>query len=322
MLLTVIPPVTPEVSFVLLTYNQSATAVDALLCVLNQDYPNLEIVVSDDCSSDDTFDRLEAVCSGYEGPHRLRLTRTDANIGILGNLTQALSAASGGLAVLAAGDDLSYPTRASELSRAWVDAGMPRSAVVYSDVRPIDKDGDLVAGWPERIVRPPWTLWRLAEAGAGPLGAACGITPNLVTEPQSIDPAVRHEDRVFPFRAALLGGPVLFVDKPLLDYRVEGGISRRKITSRWHYLTDFMAEYIARLLPDARQRLSDAKATNAPARVISRCEQVLAEQTAFLEMADGRALIDKSIRAVSAGARPMVIGKHLLRFLRALLDRA
>jgi glycosyltransferase involved in cell wall biosynthesis len=312
---------TPAVSFVLVSYNQQETAANALMHALDQNYPNLEIVVSDDCSPDQTYERLSRVCAEYRGPHKLKLLRTERNVGLVGNLCHAMDAASGGLAIIAAADDLSHPDRASELARAWVEAGMPQYAVVYSDVRPIDEHGRPVEDWTERVVRPPLTLERLAEGETGPLGASCAITPGLIREPQTIDPGVRHEDRIFPFRAALLGGPVLYVDKPLVDYRVEGGVSRWRHGSRWHYLTEFMAGYLTRLLPDARQRLSDARAAHAPRRIIRRCEQVLAEQGAFLDMADGRRLLSKAVAAVVSGARPRVVAIHLLRFLRAAAER-
>lgn len=312
---------TPKVSFLLLSYNQQETAAEAAAHALAQDYPNLEIIISDDCSPDRTFERLSKVCEGYRGTHAVKLIHTAENAGLLGNLTHALQFSTGELIVLAAADDLSSPTRASELAKAWLDAGRPPSAVVYSDVRPIDRQGLALDDWPERVVRPPFTLDRLAEGATGPLGAACAITPNLVREPQPIDPDVRHEDRVFPFRALLLGGPILFVDKPLMDYRVEGGISRREVSSRWQYLTEFTADYIPRVLPDARQRLSDAIAANAPPQVIKGCEQVLAEQQSFLAMSDGKNLVAKGLRAMGSGARATVIATHLLRFARAAASR-
>ncbi|MFL6727008.1 MAG: glycosyltransferase family 2 protein [Sphingomicrobium sp.] len=309
----------PTVTFVLVSYNQQETAAEAARHALNQVYPNLEIVISDDCSTDETFARLRRVCAEYEGPHEVKLIKTRTNLGLVGNLCNAVAAATGGLAIIAAADDLSHPNRASELVRAWVKAGAPRSAVVYSNVRPVDRDGQIVRTWSERVARPPFTVERLAGGGAGPLGAACAITPNLLYEPQPIDSSVRHEDRVFPFRAALLGGPILFVDKPLVDYRVEGGVSRSNGGDRWHYLTIFAASHIARVLSDARQRLSDAKAARAPKHIVKRCGQVLAEQQAFLEMADGRGLIGKGYRAILRGARPSVIAIHLARFARAAL---
>lgn len=312
---------TPKVSFLLLSYNQQETAAEAAAHALAQDYPNLEIIISDDCSPDRTFERLSKVCGAYRGTHAVKLIQTAENAGLLGNLIHALHFSTGELAVIAAADDLSSPTRASELAKAWLDAGRPPSAVVYSDVRPIDRQGLALDDWPERVVRPPFTLERLAEGATGPLGATCAITPNLIREPQPIDPGVRHEDRVFPFRALLLGGPILFVDKPLVDYRVEGGISRREVASRWQYLTEFTADYIPRVLPDARQRLSDAIAANAPPQVIKRCEQTLAEQRAFLAMSNGKNLIAKGLRAMSSGARATVIATHLLRFARAAASR-
>lgn len=308
---------TPRISFILLSYNQESTAEQAATCALAQDYPNLQVIFSDDCSPDNTFTTLQASCKAYTGPHEVRLLRTEKNGGLVRNLENALTHATGALVIIAAADDLSHPQRATRLADAWTKAGMPRSAVVYSNVRPINADGVPIIDWNEKVVEPPFSLEQLAEGSSGPLGAGCAITPNLINEPQPIDPRVVHEDRVFPFRAILLGGAILFVHEPLVDYRVQGGISRQQAKSRWETLTHLTANHMRRVLPDARQRLADAELAHAPKHVLTTCQQLISEQEAYLAMADGTRLIAKGFRAFVSGARPTKIAVHLLRFLRA-----
>jgi hypothetical protein len=200
---------------------------------------------------------------------------------------------------------------------AWRRVGSPSAAVVYSDVRPIDAAGEMVRNWGEWVVRPPWTLERLAEGRSGPLGAACALTPRLLSEPGPINADVRHEDRVFPFRAMLLGGPILFVDAPLIDYRVEGGVSRIAGGDRLAELTANMERRIRNMLPDARQRLADAIAAGAPRSLVRLCRQVIAEQEAMLAMSDGKDLVGKAARGIARGARGSRLAMHLARFALA-----
>jgi glycosyltransferase involved in cell wall biosynthesis len=76
----------PKVSIMIPTYNQEHFIAAAIESALAQDYPNLEIVVSDDCSADSTFQ----VASRYLGDRRLRLYKNPANLGRIGNYREAL----------------------------------------------------------------------------------------------------------------------------------------------------------------------------------------------------------------------------------------
>ena len=73
----------PLVSFVLLTYNQELYVKQAVEGALKQDYPTLEIIISDDCSSDSTFEIIQSVVSTYSGKHKVTILRNSSNgIGI------------------------------------------------------------------------------------------------------------------------------------------------------------------------------------------------------------------------------------------------
>jgi hypothetical protein len=305
---------TAGVGIVLLAYNSEATIAEALHAVLTQQGEPLDILVSDDCSADGTFAIVTDIAATYTGPHRLSCHRQPRNLGLVGNLTAAVEMCGAELVVLAAGDDRSRSDRALRLGEAWTRAGRPSAAVIYSDVRPIDSDGQPVGDWPEQVSRPPWTLERLAEGRGGPLGAACAITPRLLNEPGPVNAQVRHEDRVLPFRAMLLGGPILFVDQPLLDYRVVGGVSRSAPASRYDELTAQARRRLTNMLPDARQRLADAVAAGAGPALIRLCRQIVVEQETILAMSDGKALVGKAARGILGGARGSPLLKHLARF--------
>ncbi|ENQ3107514.1 glycosyltransferase family 2 protein [Bacillus cereus] len=44
----------PKVNVIITTYNMKDYLKETVDCVLRQDYPNLEIIVADDCSTDST----------------------------------------------------------------------------------------------------------------------------------------------------------------------------------------------------------------------------------------------------------------------------
>lgn len=72
----------PLVSFCLMCYNQEKYIGDALKAALSQTYPNLEIIVSDDCSSDASWEVLNNISSEYGGKKKIKLYRNSQNLGM------------------------------------------------------------------------------------------------------------------------------------------------------------------------------------------------------------------------------------------------
>jgi glycosyltransferase involved in cell wall biosynthesis len=70
------PNVAPKVSVLITTFNRSALLRRALASVLAQDYDNIDVVVIDDCSADDT----PHVVAEFVSP-RLRYVRNEVNVG-------------------------------------------------------------------------------------------------------------------------------------------------------------------------------------------------------------------------------------------------
>jgi len=65
----------PKVSIALATYNGEQFIAKQIDSLLLQDYPNLEIVISDDCSTDGTWDILRAYVSRDSRIRLLRVRR-------------------------------------------------------------------------------------------------------------------------------------------------------------------------------------------------------------------------------------------------------
>lgn len=91
----------PVVTITIPTYNQEKYISRAIESCLQQDYPNLEIIVSDDCSTDQTF----AIASSYRND-KVKVFRTPQNIGRVKNYRYALyNLADGEWVVNLDGDD-------------------------------------------------------------------------------------------------------------------------------------------------------------------------------------------------------------------------
>lgn len=71
----------PKVTIMIPTYNQEEYIAEAIESALSQDYQNLEVVVTDDCSTDGTGE----VARRYVADPRFRYVRNERNLGRVGN---------------------------------------------------------------------------------------------------------------------------------------------------------------------------------------------------------------------------------------------
>jgi len=212
----------PLVSIFHMTYNQPEGLREALEASFTQDYPNLEIVISDDHSTDETFDVVEKAVADYDGPHIVRVTRNGKNLGVVGNFNTAMTKTSGGLIVQVNGDDISRPDRVRRLVEVWNDD--PQAKLVYSPARWIFADGRL-AGMlnvrPESDYDQPATEFILNRLYV--TGASAAYDRSIFDAFGPISSKAGNEDHIMPFRARVLGR-IRKVDDVLIDVR-PGGVS-------------------------------------------------------------------------------------------------
>jgi len=103
------------VSYCLFTYNQEKFISEAINGALSQTYSPLEIIISDDCSSDSTFEVIQKTVKNYKGPHSIIINRNEKNMGIGGHLSKiCLQLSKGDYIVTVAGDDISKENHVEE----------------------------------------------------------------------------------------------------------------------------------------------------------------------------------------------------------------
>lgn len=102
---------TPLVSIVCGYYNRENYVDTSIKTLINQTYKNLEILIFDDCSTDQTLAKLEELESSDD---RIRIIRHQVNKGFVKGLTAAINLASGKYIAIHGSGDISYPTRIEE----------------------------------------------------------------------------------------------------------------------------------------------------------------------------------------------------------------
>ncbi|MGB7968537.1 MAG: glycosyltransferase family 2 protein [Methanobacterium sp.] len=75
------------VSIIIPTYNRANYLTKAIDSALSQDYPNIEVIVSDNASSDDTGEMVKK----YKDDNRFKYFRNNHNLGMVANWRKALN---------------------------------------------------------------------------------------------------------------------------------------------------------------------------------------------------------------------------------------
>lgn len=111
----------PKVTILMSTYNSSRTVEQALESLSAQDYTNLEILVVDDCSQDNTVEVVRRYAA--ERDDRVRLIQADRNGGTYRARNIGLLNATGKFFTVNDSDDASHPQKISLLVKAISHSG-------------------------------------------------------------------------------------------------------------------------------------------------------------------------------------------------------
>ncbi len=126
----------PSLSVVLTAYNRAHVLERTLDAILGQTYDAFELIVSDDCSTDETARIVEAYAARDK---RVRYRRNRVNLNMPGNLNAAIREARGEFVANLHDGDLFDPT----LLEKWLAAlrGCENAAFVFNAYRVLGPDG-------------------------------------------------------------------------------------------------------------------------------------------------------------------------------------
>ena len=312
----------PLVSMLLIAYEQQHRIGRAIAAALAQTWSPLEIVISDDASTDGTFSAMQTAVAGYAGPHRVVLNRNPKNLGIGAHLSHVAGLANGELLVVAAGDDVSLPRRCEVIARAWL-AHDRRPDLIASALVDMDDAG----GLHKTIVPSDLQRYRtLADWLADPpfvVGAAQAWTRRLFERFGPMPEGVVAEDLIMVFRAiassdligsAVASGGAITLPEPLVGYG-RGGVSRRVRNLRAQDVTDRVLKNNRHALVEQEQLLRDATTAGRLAEVRGPLEAILRRERfirdVFAARGTGRCI------AVARRAHGVALGLRLRMFLYA-----
>ena len=211
----------PLVTCILITYNQSCFVNSAIDGLLEQDYNNIEIIISDDASTDDTQATIIKHLESYGGPSNIRLNLNKINMGISKHVRYLHKMAKGNIIVHAAGDDISKPNRVTKIVNAFISQNHP--SMVISNATKIDRTGNLIGPLVEKT---PKIMFEKAQNIMQTIlpfnGCTAAISRKLIDVFDDPIDGLFAEDVVLTRRAHLLNG-ILYLPECLVEYRVHSG---------------------------------------------------------------------------------------------------
>jgi glycosyltransferase involved in cell wall biosynthesis len=124
----------PLITIGIPTYNRAALVKTCVASALAQSYPNIEVLVSDNASTDDTLAVLQSV-----EDKRLRVLANAENVGAMGNFNRCVQEARGEYLVLASDDNVLDPAFLEKCVRlVRMEPGIPIVLATY-DVLVMDE---------------------------------------------------------------------------------------------------------------------------------------------------------------------------------------
>jgi glycosyltransferase involved in cell wall biosynthesis len=131
----------PWVSVICTNYNQQDYIDEALQSVVDQDYPNVELIVIDNGSTDDSVARIAKFVHHHSS---VQFVQNRVNVGLNRSFNQGLAIAQGRYVIDLSADDVLLPGRIADQVAYFEELAGPY-AVVFSNAAYIDANGNLLA---------------------------------------------------------------------------------------------------------------------------------------------------------------------------------
>ena len=216
----------PLVTFALFAYSREKYIRDAVEGAFSQSYEPLEIILSDDFSSDQTFEIMQEMAAAYVGKHTIHLRRNEVNLGLATHVNAVIANSHGDIIVVAAGDEVSLPNRTS-ISVDLLQRHADSTAVLLSaDV--IDQSGQILGKRLINAHKAPehtQTILDLLSWKHITFGATRAFRRNVFTKFGPLNDRSPTEDTPLLLQSLLLGTNVISQKKSVLYRRHDNNLS-------------------------------------------------------------------------------------------------
>ncbi|SDS24374.1 alpha-1,3-rhamnosyltransferase [Pseudomonas asplenii] len=191
----------PLVTVIIASYNHGPYIEQSILSVLNQTYPNIELLVVDDGSTDDSVERIRRLQAEHGFDFQVQ-----KNQGLTNTLNGAIARSHGSLIAPFGSDDIMLPERIA-IQVAHMD-GKPEVGICAGNIELIDSEGNL---FPEKRQRRDVPFRRLdfddmfLERKPYPPAPTLLIRREALNKVGGFDPQIRLEDLLIELKITRAG---------------------------------------------------------------------------------------------------------------------
>jgi glycosyltransferase involved in cell wall biosynthesis len=226
----------PKVSAFMPTYNHRPFIAEAIESALTQEYPNLELVIGDDASTDGTREIIDTYYRKH--PDVIKRIYADENGGITANCNRVLAACTGDYIAFTSGDDVWLPGKIQKQVEWFADhpdhvfcctrVDMFKSETGRLLERGPDGDFEHIFAHP-----PPSRIYQLGTALSSVMIRREALPSG------GYDPRIPHASDFLFMVSVLDKGPSGYIDEVLARYRKHAESASNKWS--WVYTDHLMA---------------------------------------------------------------------------------
>ena len=232
----------PRATIVMPAYNHAAYVEESIKSVVAQTYPNVELIVVDDASSDGTSEIAERLSKQLG----FTFVRNDQNLGLNATLEKAIGLSTGAFLSMLASDDQIAPTKIERQVTYLTQTGRDG---VFSGGYKLWDDGScelIPSEQMDRLFRHDRVLEHVyCDDTAGPMLQSALITRKAMLDLFAYRKMFKSDDWIMTIKL-LEGYSIGFLNEPLFYYREHGQNSFKKY---WNTLP-MRLEVIAHATPE------------------------------------------------------------------------
>ncbi|MCR9981985.1 glycosyltransferase [Vibrio alginolyticus] len=208
-----------KVSVVIPVYNRANTVLPAINSVLQQSYSDIELIIVDDCSSDDSVEVIKKIKD-----NRVKLVELKVNVGACEARNIGITHSTGRLIAFNDSDDLWHSNKLEKQISCLMNK---KADVVFCSYQRVCESGTKV--FPKKKISGNFVKYNafLKHSLASTQTLLC---KREVFEKEMFDSQIlRFQDWEFMLRVSKLGTDIFFMDEVLVDvYLQENSISKDK----------------------------------------------------------------------------------------------
>lgn len=214
----------PLVTIICLCYNHEAYVVESLNSVINQSYSPLELIIVDDCSTDNS---KKTITNWLEKNPEIQFIANETNLGNTKSFNKALKFAKGVYIIDLAADDILLPNCVDLQIDAFKNSGYKNLGVVYGNVELISENGSFDSYYfpvneQKKVIDPRVTgdIYQSVLSGGNSICSVSAMIEKTVFDHlQGYDETLAYEDLDFWIRASRQY-EFDFIDVPLVQKRI------------------------------------------------------------------------------------------------------